>query len=227
MAVKKTAPVSIKPMEIQRVKFTIEGDTPLIVHAWSEKAKRMMLQKQMKKTKTAKEAKIPTNDAIDSGYWLTNKPEHGQTEEEAQENFNAAIAAGASFGFPTNGIKASIVMGAYRAGLIDKTTELKGAMFITGAGEHSTFDLAEIAYGGTPNIREDIGMIGAMSKTADLRYRLEFWPWSIDLVLEYDATGKFSLEQILNCVDRGGRYSGLGEWRPERDGHNGMYHLKA
>lgn len=224
---KKSAPIVIKPMQLDKVEFTIEGDTPLIVHAWSSKAKRMMLQKQMKKTKTAKEAKIPTNDAIDSAYWLTEKPEHGATEEEAQANFNAAIEAGAKFGFPTNGIKTSICYGAMRAGLFDKTTEIKGSMFIVGAREYSTFDLAELTTPETPTIREDICMVGAMKNTADIRYRLEYWPWSIDLLLEYDRTGKFSLEQILNCIDRGGRYSGLGEWRPEKNGHNGMYHLKA
>jgi len=31
------------------------GDTPLITHAWSEKAKREMLQKQVKATKPGKE----------------------------------------------------------------------------------------------------------------------------------------------------------------------------
>lgn len=226
-ATKKTAaPVIIKPMEIERIQFTIDGITPLIVHAWSDKAKRQMLDKQTKKSKTKHEAKVPTNDAIDSAYWLTQAPEHGADEDEARANLNASLEAGATWGFPINGIKAAIITGAYRAGLDIKMTELRGAIFLSGAGERSTFDLAEITTPNVPNIREDTVMVGGMSKVADLRYRFEYWPWSIDLVMEFDKTGKYSIEQVLNCVDRGGRYCGLGEWRPEKDGHNGMFELR-
>ena len=49
---KKTESVvaEIRPVEIKKVKIKIIGDSPLIVHAWSEKAKRMMLEAQMKTT---------------------------------------------------------------------------------------------------------------------------------------------------------------------------------
>ena len=35
------------------------GDTPIITHAWSEKAKREMLQKQVKAPKAGKDARDP------------------------------------------------------------------------------------------------------------------------------------------------------------------------
>ena len=44
---KKAEVVEIKPVELRNVTLKIVGDTPLIVHAWSEKAKRMMLEAQM------------------------------------------------------------------------------------------------------------------------------------------------------------------------------------
>jgi hypothetical protein len=47
---------------IETVHFKLVGDSPLIVHAWSEKAKRQMLDKQMKKATKAKEAKDPQAD---------------------------------------------------------------------------------------------------------------------------------------------------------------------
>ena len=50
MASKKEEVVEIRPLDIKEVKIKIVGDTPLIVHAWSEKAKRMMLEAQMKTT---------------------------------------------------------------------------------------------------------------------------------------------------------------------------------
>ena len=52
MAKKEAEAISIKPIEIEKVKIRIVGDSPLIVHAWSEKAKKMMLDTQMKVTKT-------------------------------------------------------------------------------------------------------------------------------------------------------------------------------
>ena len=36
--------VEIKPIKLERVKLRVVGETPLIVHAWSEKAKRQMLE---------------------------------------------------------------------------------------------------------------------------------------------------------------------------------------
>jgi hypothetical protein len=38
--------VTIKPVQMKTVEITIVGDSPLIMHAWSEKAKRMMLEAQ-------------------------------------------------------------------------------------------------------------------------------------------------------------------------------------
>ena len=47
MAPKKTVDsIGIRPINIQTVEFTIRGTSPLIVHAWSHKAKQEMLDKQ-------------------------------------------------------------------------------------------------------------------------------------------------------------------------------------
>ena len=43
MATKASEVVEIKPIEIKKFKIKLIGDTPLIMHAWSEKAKREML----------------------------------------------------------------------------------------------------------------------------------------------------------------------------------------
>jgi hypothetical protein len=226
MAAKKTASIEIKPMELQTVEFSIVGITPLIIHAWSEKAKRMMLDKQTgKATKSKHEIKIPVNDFMNACYWLTEKPEDGATDEEAEQNFNAAISAGAKFGFPVTGIKQSVIMGAKRGGLDVVATELRGSFFLEGITEHSTVDIAEII-GDAPIMREDMVKVGGMSKTADIRYRPEFRNWEIPLRMTYNVNGKYSLEQLLNCFNVGGFVCGIGEWRPERDGQMGMYKLK-
>ena len=62
--------------------------------------------------------------------------------------------------------------------------------------------------------------------TADLRYRAEYPEWYMELVLEYDKNDAFRLEDIINFIDYGGYCNGIGEWRPEKDGLFGQYHVE-
>ena len=54
MATKKTetTAISIPAIEIRTATIKVVGDSPLIMHAWSDKAKQMILDKQMKKAKS-------------------------------------------------------------------------------------------------------------------------------------------------------------------------------
>lgn len=225
MATKKTASVEIKPMELQTVELTIVGTTPLIVHAWSDKAKKEMLDKQQKKaTKSKHDVKIPINDMMDASYWLTEKPESGKDDEDAESKWLDALANGAKFGFPVTGIKQAIIDGAYWAGLDVKKTLMKAAFFLEGATDASTPDIAEII-SDPPVMREDMVKVGGQSKVADIRYRPEYDNWSIPLRMTYNVNGHYSLEQLLNCVNVGGFACGIGEWRPSRNGQAGMFKL--
>ena len=78
--------------------------------------------------------------------------------------------------------------------------------------------------GAGPSIREDMVRIGM--GTADIRYRGEFKNWYADIVVCYNANGKFTIDDIANIINAGGSVCGIGEWRPERDGQNGMFHVK-
>lgn len=223
----KAQVIDIKPINIKTIDFTLVGETPLIVHAWSHKAKQEMLDKQRGKKVSAKhDIKIPVNDFMESLYWLTDQPELGKDDDDAETKWDEAVMCGARFGFPVTGIKQAIITGAYRAGLDVKMTELRGLMFIEGATDASTTDVAEIVTPEPPQMREDMVKVGGMSKTADIRYRPEFRSWEIPLRMRYHADGKYTIEQILNMVGYGGMYCGIGEWRPERDGQFGMFGLK-
>jgi len=68
MAKAATEKVDLPALNIQGFELTLVGDSPLICHAWSKKAKEMMLAKQMKKPATAKVAKDPEQDYQDSLY---------------------------------------------------------------------------------------------------------------------------------------------------------------
>lgn len=215
MANKKTGElIEIKKVKMEEYQLTIVGDTPLIVHAWSDKAKKMMLDTQQKKTKTkSKEVRDPFDEFINSMYWLTEKPKSNPRA------FEEAVNNGAQWGFPVTAIKQAGNASAYRLGWVKNQMELRGSYFLkTEYGEMARIE------GSIPEIREDMVRIGMGS--ADLRYRAEFKEWKMHLTLQYNASGNLTLEQIINVIDAGGCVCGIGEWRPEKDGDNGRYHVE-
>ena len=214
MATKKTEVIEIRPIEIKKVTVRVVGDTPLIMHAWSEKAKRMMLEAQMGIAKgKKKEVKNPADDFIRSMYWLTPMPEDG-----TMESFEEAIASGARFGFPVTAFKQAAISAAYRMGWAKDKMSMRGAFYID-SDENGMIEI----HSDTPEMREDMVKVGM--GTADIRYRGEFKNWYADLTISYNANGQYSLENIVNIINAGGYVCGVGEWRPERDGQYGMFHV--
>ena len=214
MATKNVELIEIKPIEIKKTTIRIVGDTPLIMHAWSEKAKREMLDKQMKKTKSAaREAKNPVEDFIRSMYWLSPMP-----TEMTEEGFEDAINSDARFGFPVTAFKQAAISAAYRMGWAKDKMSMRGAFFIDG-DENQMIEI----HSDIPIMREDMVKVGM--GTADIRFRGEFRNWWADLTISYNSNGQHTLEQIINIINAGGYVCGVGEWRPERDGQYGMFHV--
>lgn len=214
---KQDMTIEIKPVKIVRTKIAIVGDSPLIVHGWSEKAKRMMLEAQMKtaKAKKAREVRDPFAEFIDSMYWMTEKP-----SDKTPDAFYEAIANGAKFGFPVTAIKQAAIAASYRSGQTKDMASMRGVFFINGT-DNAEFATIE---SGVPVMREDMVRIGMGS--ADLRYRAEFQGWKTEVILTYNDNGVYTLEHIINAINLGGFMCGIGEWRPERDGQYGMYHVE-
>jgi len=209
MAVAKKEEIGIElpPLDIRLMEVTVIGDSPLIVHAWSEKAKKEMLDKQMKKAKPAKEPKNPQADFEASMYRL----------------------ADGGYGFPSVAFKAAAVTaGTSVAGLTKIQARqafhiLGEDADIAGVFEGSKSRVNLIRIGGTsPTMREDMVRVGM--GTADLRYRPEFSEWHAKLLVRYNAN-VLSESQILNLLNVAGFAVGVGEWRPEKDGQYGMFHV--
>lgn len=220
MATKKSEIVNIERLKIEHRQITIVGDTPLIVHAWSEKAKKEMLEKQQKKTKTSSKAiRDPFAEFMNACYWITEKP-----KEDTEEAFAEAIQNGAKFGFPVTAIKQAAQSTLYRLGVIPNQMIMRGAFFIKGIGENQ---LGEIITPYPPECREDMVKIGGISKTSDLRYRPCFNDWKMVLDVEYNASSDMTWEQIVNGINTAGFMNGIGEWRPEKDGPYGRFHVES
>lgn len=182
--------IEISPLEIGRLSLTLIGDTPLICHRWSEKAKKQIKDKQAKKARQAKEARDPEAEYQASLY---------------------PMPGGKGYGFPSVAFKNAAVRAANDAGM--KMTEARRAFHV--AGEYVAID-------GEPSMREDMVRIGA--GVADIRYRGQFETWRVTLRVSFNSR-VISAEQVVNLFNLAGFGVGVGEWRPERNGPFGMFHI--
>lgn len=201
--------IEIPKINIKEAEITIVGDSPLLVHRFSEKAKREILDKQMKKAKKAKEPRDPVADFIQALHWITPMP-----KEMTMETFDKAVKEGARFGFPSVGVKQSAISAAYRGGLSKDKVSIQGCFHIQG-------ELVEIV--GDLSMREDYCKIPRGG--ADIVYRGQFDNWKATFTIRYDDS-VYSLDQIVQFINLGGFAVGIGDWRPEKGGNFGMFHVK-
>ena len=216
--------IEIKPVERLSAEITIVGDTPLIVHAWSEKAKKEILDAQQGKSKgKKKEYRNPAAEFIRSMYWLDGMPEIPETakEEECEKIFLDGIKKGARFGFPAVALKKATTSAAYRQGYMKDKVSANGTFWLFGLDNPEYLEIIS----DPPEMREDMVKIGM--GTADLRYRGVFNNWKATCRIEYLKDGILSLENIVNMINLGGFSCGLGEWRTEKGGMHGTFHVAA
>lgn len=191
------AEIQIARIGTETVRVPVVGTMPLIVHNFSEKSKRQMLDAQQGR-------KSPK---------VTRDP---QAEYEA-----AFYRTKSGYGFPVTAFKAATVGAARFYGKDVKMTELRQFIFMR--GEISDSDpqaLVEIT--GEPRMRENVVRLGGIGRSADLRYRPEFREWSTVLEVTY-VKSSLSRDSVLSLIDAGGLGIGVGEWRPEHRGEFGTY----
>ena len=200
MATKKTSTevITIKPVEKVTAEITIVGESPLIVHAWSEKAKKEILDAQQGKKKGKK-----------------------SDRRNPVEDFIRAVAEGARFGFPAVAIKKAAVSAAYRQGYTKDKVSANGTFWLNGIDDP---EFVVIESDEPPTMREDMVKIGM--GTADLRYRAEFKHWKARCMVSYIKDGILSIENIINMINLGGFCCGLGEWRSEKGGISGAFRVE-
>lgn len=202
-AAKQSTAIELPRLAIETIRIPIIGDSPLITHAWSEKARKMMLDKQMKKAAKGREAKDPWVDFCGALYWIDPKPD-APTESDIEQG---------RFGFPTIGLKAAAV---------DACTSVAGMTKVSARQAfHIDGELVEIL-GPPPALREDIARVGM--GVADLRHRPEFSLWGAVLTVKIN-TSAMSAEQVVGLFDLAGFAVGVGDWRPQRGGPYGRFHV--
>jgi hypothetical protein len=201
--------VSLKPIKRETALIEVEGTAPLIVHQWSSKARRMMLDAQQGR-KTPKQAKDPHQDYLDSMYRFAGTD-------------RSDVLPLDSHGTPTMAFKSATVKGGARAfGKSVKMTELRQSLLFLpdGFGEDG-LQLTRLVVADEPRVREDLVRVGM--GTADLRYRAEYRQWGAVLRVEF-MPNVIDLDSVVALIDAGGA-NGVGEWRPERSGSFGTYRV--
>jgi hypothetical protein len=192
-----TAQIQIDRIASETIQVPIVGTMPLIVHNFSDKSKRQMLDAQQGRKKP-KETRDP------------------QAEYEA-----AFYRTKDGYGFPVTAFKAATVGAARFYGKDINMTSLRQFLFMH--GELSEKDAqALVPIIGEPIMREDIVRLGGASRSADLRYRPMFTEWRTNLLVTY-VMSSLSRASVLSLIDAGGLGIGVGEWRPERRGEFGTY----
>jgi len=180
----------------ETIHVPIIGVTPLIVHRFSEKEKRKMLD-NARGRKSPKEAKDPQAEYEAAFYRL----------------------ADGSCCMPSIAFKRATVGAARFYGKSVTMEGLKQQVFVS--GERGDDGRAMTRIEGEPEMREDAVRVGQGG--GDLRYRPMFRDWSAVLEITY-VTSMLTRDSLLSIVDAGGSV-GVGEWRPERNGDSGLYRI--
>jgi hypothetical protein len=180
---------------IQSVEITLIGrpGSPLVVHAFAEKAKQEIRDKQQKKAKKAKEERNPTAEC-DAAKYID-----GEGRECA----------------PITALKKSIITA---ASAFDDLTKvgLRQAIFVDSIVNPGSALVPIDNLDGSPAkgvMREDAVTIGM--NTRGLTYRPEYKEWRLQIKIEFNPR-LVSEEQLLALVDQAGWGVGICEGRPER-----------
>ena len=188
--------ISIPKPKFETFDVNIIGTTELICHNWSEKAKKEMLAKQQGK-KVPRTPKDPEADYLASLYTFKDK-------------------GGTWYGFPAVAFKNAAVRAAQQFDI--PMTTARQLFWVCGIDNPDY-----IRINGEPKMREDIVRLNG--KTADLRYRGGFFPWSTTLRVKINAQ-VIAPETIFSLIAQAGFSVGVGEWRPERNGQYGCFEVK-
>ena len=165
----------------------------MVIHAFAEKAKQEIRDKQQKKAKTAKAERKPVE------------------EFEAAKYFDAAGRECA----PVTAIKKSLISAATAMSDLTKVA-LRQAIFVAPTLDKASMFVPIEDYEGNPIVgvmREDAVTIGM--GTRGLTYRPEYSVWQLRVTIEYNPV-LVSKDQLFLLIDQAGWGVGICEGRPER-----------
>lgn len=200
MATKPNELVSIKAPNIQTAQIEIEGLTPLVQNKFSKKAKDKMMF-NMAAGSTAKSKK--TRDARD----------YDEDFHQAQH-----ISEEGWIGIPAPAFRSAMISACRLVGF--QMTKAKLSVFVM----HDGIDAED----GTPLVRlkadapeRHEALVRMNFTSTDIRIRPMWRKWGATVNVQWDAD-QFTMNDIINLMDRAGMQVGIGEGRPDSKTSTGM-----
>lgn len=228
---KQELKVSIPAPNIQAMMVEIKGTSPIIFNQFPKKAIRQMEEKQQKTSASLKNKDVrqPINEYRESFY----------------RDSEGRVA------LPALNIKQAIVGSSRNIAGVTMTL-LRGAVFVAGDADGLIPVLAggkEVRVTQDPEMladdeqpatgiigldpsnsdvamRRDMVRLAGMGSPADMRYRGQLSNWSMKFMVKYNAD-VLTAEWVLNLLQIAGFASGLGEWRPEKNGASGTFEIAS
>ncbi|WP_022727205.1 hypothetical protein [Fodinicurvata sediminis] len=205
----KTARIELPDVTMEQHHLYLVGTAPLIVHAFPEKARRQMLDKQMKLSRGGREARDPYAEVEACRYRLPDGRD----------------------GFPAVGFKSAAVTACTSLGDVTKIAARQAFRVIglpmnaPGTLDGSLVRTALVPlFAPEPTIREDVVRLAGPSRSAEMRYRPEYPAWGVVLQLVLNPR-VISISQAATMFQAAGHGVGVGDYRPERDGDAGTFEV--
>lgn len=163
-------PIELPTMDIQVLEVELEGDSPLISHKWSTKARKQIEDKQAKKGKQARPVREP--------------------EEEFKECLYAVPGKAGVYGFPAGGFKLAAVDACSHVAGITKV-EARGAFHVMG-------DIVPID--GKPTMRTDMVRVGMGSADIRYRAEFKEWSCKLTIRYNASVLSADQIVHLLNVA---------------------------
>lgn len=200
-----TSTMTVDAIGIGEVIVNLVGETELITHNFDEKQKKKI------------------GDGEGGNTTPKNKKKQPRTEEVIKDEYERAYyrTSEGKPAFKANGLKLAMVSACRDLDL--KMTEARGRFHVIGDAQ----DLLEItpAKNGEPYMRTDTVRVGNGSAT--LRYRPGFPAgWTVKARIQYNKA-HLTPEAVVNILNQAGFGVGLCEWRPEKNGPHGRFHVES
>lgn len=198
MAKQQVEQITIPEPNIKRALIPIKGTAPLCIHAFSQKARRMMLEAQ---TSTAKKKK--------------------KDPRNIQEDFENAkhVSDDGWCGVPAAAFRAAMISACRLVGF--QMTKAKLSIFVEADGldRDSHQPLVRIIADGEPEMSEMC--VRLESGVASVAIRPLWQEWGCLVCVKWDAD-QFTLTDVVNLLDRAGQQVGIGEGRPDSKKSTGL-----
>lgn len=207
----KSVTITLPEINLEHHVLHLIGTAPLIVHAFPEKARKQMLDKQMKTAKGGRDAREPFAEVEASRYRLPDGRD----------------------GFPAVGFKAAAVTACTSLSDVTKVAArqafrveglLMNAKGVLDGAFVRTALVPLVAH--EPTIREDVVRLSGPSRAAEMRYRPEYSVWGVELKIVLNPQ-VISIGQLGSMFQAAGHGVGIGDYRPERDGDCGTFDLAS